>query len=144
MSTSALLRPQDLMQIASDAEMKKMDETVEFEKKKKQKQDELRKAFMDREVHPEAIDRINAAVRIAAEQGHHQLQVITFPSTYCTDRGRSINNADPQWPATLTGFAKKAHEYFEKELRPLGFKVTAEIVTWPDGLPGDVALNLKW
>jgi Protein of unknown function (DUF3141) len=42
MSKSALLRPQDLMQISSDAEMKKMDETLEFEKKKKQKRDELR------------------------------------------------------------------------------------------------------
>jgi len=144
MSNSALLRPQDLMQISSDAEMKKMDESLEFEKKKKQKRDELLKAFMAREVHPEAIDRINAAVRIAAEQGHHQLQVVTFPSTYCTDRGRSINNADPEWPSTLTGFAKKAYDYFEKELRPLGYRVTAEIITWPDGLPGDVALNLKW
>jgi len=144
MSNSALLRPQDLMQISSDAEMKKMDESLEFEKKKKQKRDELLKAFMAREVHPEAIDRINAAVRIAAEQGHHQLQVVTFPSTYCTDRGRSINNADPEWPSTLTGFAKKAYDYFDKELRPLGYKVTAEIVTWPDGLPGEVALNLKW
>jgi len=144
MSKSALLRPQDLMQISSDAEMKKMDETLEFEKKKKQKRDELRKAFMDREVHPEAIDRINAAVRIAAEQGHHQLQVVTFPSTFCTDRGRSINNADAEWPSTLTGFARKAYDYFEKELRPLGYKVTAEIITWPDGLPGEVALNLQW
>ena len=47
MSTSTLLRPQDLRQIASDAEMKKMDEEDEFAKKKRQQQDELRKAFMD-------------------------------------------------------------------------------------------------
>jgi hypothetical protein len=62
----------------------------------------------------------------------------------CTDRGRSINNADPDWPTTLTGFAKKAYDYYEDELRPLGYKLTAEIVTWPDGLPGDVAMSLKW
>ena len=144
MSTSTLLRPQDLRQIASDAEMKKMDEEDEFAKKKRQQQDELRKAFMDRVVQPDAIDRVNNAVRIAAEQGHQQLEVVTFPSTFCTDRGRSINNADPDWPKTLTGYAKNAHDYFEKELRPLGFKVSAAIVTWPDGLPGDVALYLKW
>jgi hypothetical protein len=29
-------------------------------------------------------------------------------------------------------------------LRPLGYKLSAEIVSWPDGLPGDVALYLKW
>ena len=57
MSTSTLLRPQDLRQIASDAEMKKMDEEDEFAKKKRQQQDELRKAFMDRVVQPDAIDR---------------------------------------------------------------------------------------
>ena len=144
MSTSTLLRPQDLRQIASDAELKKMDEDLEFAKKKREQQDELRKAFMDRVVQPDAIDRVNNAVRIAAEQGHQQLEVVTFPSTFCTDRGRSINNGDPDWPKTLTGYAKNAHDYFEKELRPLGFKVSAAIVTWPDGLPGDVALYLKW
>jgi len=144
MSTSTLLRPQDLRQIASDAEMKKMDEEDEFAKKKRQQQDELRKAFTDREVQPDAIDRVNNAVRIAAERGLQQLEVVAFPSTFCTDRGRSINNGDPDWPKTLTGYAKKAHDYFEKELRPLGFKVSAAIVTWPDGLPGDVALYLKW
>src|SRR5262245_3935957 len=144
MSNSTLLRPHDLNQIASDAEMKKMDEEQQFAKKKRDQLEELRKAFMAREVQPDAIDRLNAAVRIAAERGQHQLQVVTFPSTLCTDRGRSINNADPAWPSTLTGFAEKAYDYFEKELRPLGYKMTAEIVTWPDGLPGDVALSLKW
>ena len=144
MSKSTLLRPQDLKQIASDAEMKKMDEELQYTRKRQQQQEELRKAFVAREIHPEAIDRINAAVRIAAERGLHQLQVVTFPSSLCTDRGRSINNADPDWPTTLTGFAKKAYDYYEKELRPLGYKLTAEIVTWPDGLPGDVAMSLKW
>jgi hypothetical protein len=127
MSKSTLLRPQDLKQIASDAEMKKMDEELQYARKKQQQQDELRKAFVAREIQPD-----------------HQLQVVTFPSSLCTDRGRSINNADPDWPTTLTGFAKKAYDYYEEELRPLGYKLTAEIVTWPDGLPGDVAMSLKW
>jgi hypothetical protein len=144
MSNSTLLRPQDLKQITSDAEMNKMDEEAQYAKKKRDKEEELREAFMAREIQPDAIDRINAAVRIAAERGLQQLQIVTFPSTLCTDRGRSINNADPDWPSTLTGFAEKAYDYFEKELRPLGYKMTAEIVTWPDGLPGDVALCLKW
>jgi hypothetical protein len=144
MSKSTLLRPQDLQQIATDAEMKKMDDELQYAKKKLQQQEELRKAFLAREVQPDAIDRINAAVRIAAERGQHQLQVVTFPSSLCTDRGRSINNADRDWPSTLTGFAKKAYDYYEEQLRPLGYKLTAEIVTWPDGLPGDVALSLKW
>jgi hypothetical protein len=124
--------------------MKKMDEGLQFQRGKQEEEDELRKAFLDRVIQPDAIDRINAAVRIAAEQGRHQLEVVTFPSTFCTDRGRRINIGDPDWPTTLTGFANKAYDYFDKELRPLGYKVTAAIVTWPDGLPGDVALYLKW
>src|SRR5262249_36279967 len=95
MSKSTLLRPKDLKQIASEAEMKKMDEEFQYTRKKQEQQEELRKAFLAREVQPDAIDRLNTAIRIAAERGLHQLQVVTFPSSLCTDRGRSINNADP-------------------------------------------------
>ena len=77
----------------------------------------------------------------AAEQGNHKLQVLTFPSTFCTDRRQKHQQSPiPSGPARSTGFAKKAHDFFKKELQPLGYKLSAEIVTWPDGLPGDVAL----
>ena len=141
---SGLLRPQDLMQIASEAEVAKMDEERRLKKKEEQQKEELRAAFMAREVLPEAIERINKAIRIAAEQGHHQLQVLTFPSSYCSDGGRRINVGDPEWPETLDGFAKRAYDFYLKELRPLGYKVSMEIVTWPKGMPGDVAMYLKW
>ena len=141
---SGLLRPQDLKQIASEAETTKMDEERRLKKKDEQQKEELLAAFMAREVHPEAIERINKAIRIAAENGHHQLQVLTFPSSYCSDGGRRINIGDPEWPETLDGFAKKAYEFYVKELRPLGYKISMDIVTWPKGMPGDVAMYLKW
>jgi hypothetical protein len=139
-----LLRPQDLKRIASDAEMAKVDEDRRLNAHRDEQRDRLREAFMAREVHPEAIERINRAVRIAAEQGHHQIQVLTFPSTYCSDRGRRINIGDPEWPGTLTGFAKKAFDFYVKELRPLGYKMSTEIITWPQGMPGEIAMYLKW
>ena len=141
---SGLILPNQLKQISSDAEMAKMDEELLAKKRKEEQQAELREAFMSRELHPEAIDRINNVVRIAAERGQHQVEVITFPCTFCSDGGRRINIADPEWPSTLEGFAKKAYEFFNKELRPLGYKMHAEIVTFPGGMPGDVALFLKW
>ena len=49
-----------------------------------------------------------------------------------------------EMPTTLEGFAKKAYDFFEKELRPLEFKLHAEIVSFPGGMPGDVGLFLKW
>ena len=99
---------------------------------------------MEREVHPEVIERINHAVSVAAQRGLHQIQVMSFPSSYCTDGGRRINIADPEWPSTLQGFAKDAYDFFEKELRPHGYKLYAEIISFPGGMPGDVGLFLKW
>jgi hypothetical protein len=144
MAMVGLLRPQDLKEIASDAELAKMEDERQTKRKKEQQQIELREVFMSREIQPEAIERINKAVRIAAEQGRHQLQVVTFPCTFCNDGGRRINIADPEWPSTLEGFAKKAYDFFVKELRPLGYKLHAEIVSFPGGMPGDAALVLMW
>jgi len=139
-----LLHPKDLNQITIDIEMEKMDEERKLKQKKEQDQSELREAFMSREIHPEVIDRINRAVRIAAQDGKHQIQVLTFPNTFCSDGGRRINIGDPEWPSTLEGFAKRAYDFYQKELRPHGYKLHAEIISFPGGMPGDVGLFLKW
>jgi hypothetical protein len=141
---TGLLRPNDLKEISADAEIAKMEEERQARQAKGKFQQELREAFEAREIHPEVINRINNAVRIAAQQGRHQLEVVTFPCSFCSDGGRRINIADPEWPNTLEGFAKKAYDFFQKELRPLGFKLTAEIISFPGGMPGDVGLFLKW
>jgi hypothetical protein len=139
-----LLHPTDLKQIASDAEMAKLDEERQLKKLVEKRKNDLREAFLSRDIHPLAIERINEAVRIAAEQGHHQIMVVAFPCAYCSDGGRRINIGDPEWPSSLEGFAKRAYGFFERELRPLGYKMHAEIISWPEGLPGDVGLFLRW
>jgi hypothetical protein len=93
--------------IASDAEIEKADEEKRLEQKKAIQQRELREAFMSREVAPETFERINNAVRIAAQNGHHQLQVITFPSSYCSDGGRRIKIADPEWTEHASGLRQR-------------------------------------
>ena len=139
-----LLRPKELNQITIDIEMEKMEEERKLKQKKEQDQSELREAFMSREIHPEVTDRINRAVRIAAQDGKHQIQVLTFPNTFCSDGGRRINIGDSEWPSTLEGFAKRAYDFFQKELRPHGYKLSAEIISFPGGMPSDVGLFLKW
>lgn len=139
-----LLRPADLYTIAADAETAKMDEERRAKKLAEERKRGLQEAFLSREIHPLAIERINNAVRIAAEQGHHQLMVVSFPSSYCNDGGRRINIGDPDWPSSLEGFAKKAHDFYQKELKPLKYKLQAEIISYPGGMPGDVGLFLKW
>lgn len=139
-----ILRPKDLMQMTSDAELAEMDKERGLKKKQQQQELDLREAFMKRKVAPEAIERINQAVSVAAKRGEHQIQVVTFPCTFCTDGGRRINVADPEWPNTLQGFAKNAYDFFDKELRPLGYKLHADITSFPGGMPGEAALFLKW
>ena len=139
-----LLRPTDLLQMASEAELAEMEKERQLQQKKKQQVLDLREAFMKRKVAPEAIDRINNAVSVAAKRGEHQIQAVTFPCSFCSDGGRRINIADPEWPSTLQGFAKNAFDFFDKELRPLGYKLHAEIISFPGGMPGEAALYLKW
>lgn len=139
-----LLRPQDLKSISTEAEMAKAREYLNREKKREAEQQEIREAFMHRDIHPEVKERVNTAVRRAAEQGRHELQLFTFPASYCNDRGRRINNNEPDWPDSLEGFAKKAYEYYQTELRPLGYKLSAQVLDYPGGMIGEIGMFLKW
>jgi hypothetical protein len=141
---TTLLRPQDLNEIISDAETKKMEEERKRKERQKREQREVHDAFMDREIHPQVMDRLNKAVRIAAEQGFKEVQVITFPASWCNDGGRRINNMLPDWPDSLEGFARRAYDYYVEELRPLGYKLHAQVIDFPGGMPGEIALFLKW
>jgi hypothetical protein len=141
---TTLLRPQDLNEIIGDAEMKKMEEERKRKERRKQEQRDLHEAFMARDIHPEVMDRLNKAVRIAAEQGFKEVQVITFPASFCNDGGRRINNMLPDWPDSLEGFARRAYDFYMKELRPLGYKLHAQVIDFPGGMPGEIALFLKW
>jgi hypothetical protein len=139
-----LMRPDDLKKISNDAEMAKAQEYLKKAKRQEEEQKGLREAFLERDLHPEVRDRVNAAIRRAAEQGNHELQVITFPASYCNDGGRRINNAEPDWPDSLEGFAKRAHAFYVKELQPLGYKLRVEILDYPGGMPGNVGMFLRW
>jgi hypothetical protein len=139
-----LLKPEDLRKISDDQDMAKAKKALERMKVEEDERASLREIFMSREIHPEAKTRINAAIQRAAQQGERQLLALKFPASYCNDQGRRINNMEPDWPASLEGFAKKAYEYYMAELKPLGFKLTAQILDYPGGMPGDIGLYLRW
>jgi hypothetical protein len=124
--------------------MKQVHEALAIAHKAEDEEKQLRNAFMSREVRPDALDRVMAVVRRAAEQGKREILLFQFSSDYCSDRGRAINNAEPDWPSTLEGFAKRAYDAYEQMLRPHGYKLRAEIVDYPKGVPGDVGLFLSW
>ena len=142
--TSTVLRPEDLRKIAEDKEMAKVRETLERKKKEEEEDQHLRQSFMQEDIRPNVMELLNAAVRRAAEQNQNEIMVMSFPSAWCSDHGRAINNAAPDWPGSLQGRARKGIEFYEQHLKPLGYKVRAQILNYPDGMPGDVGLFLSW
>jgi len=141
---SDLLKPDDLRKIADDLDTAKAKKMLEHMKAEEAERDKLKEAFNSREIHPQVKERVNAAIRRAAEQGNRQLLALTFPASYYNDQGRRINNMEPDWPQSLEGFAKKACEYYMAELKPLGYKLHAQILDYPGGMPGTVGLYLSW
>ena len=139
-----LLTPDELKGITDKVHMAKVQEQFDRARKEQEEKRALHEAFVSRDLHPEVRARVNAAVKRAAEQGLHEVQVLTFPASFCNDLGRRINNAEHDWPDSLEGFAKKAPDFFEAELKPLGFKSRAQILNYPDGRPGDVGIFLAW
>ncbi len=100
------------------------------------------------DVTPERVREITTNLRTklkaAAERGQTELMVMRFPVDLCVDRGRAINNGEKDWPETLTGRPRQAYELWRDNLKAGGFRLSALIVEWPGGLPGDVGLFLKW
>ena len=99
-------------------------------------------------VPPEKVAEIKHSLatttRAAAERGEKEVLVMRFPSALCSDRGRAINNAEADWPTTLTGRPRQAYEFWQEHLRPAKYKLRAMIIDWPGGMPGDVAFFLSW
>lgn len=139
-----LITPDQLRTIAEEREMAMLREALEADKKRQKDQDSVREAFMNQHVRPDAKERFTRAVREAAERGVKEIQVARFPSTWCTDGGRAINNFEPDWPNSLTGYAREAYEVYERVLRQKGYKLRAQILDYPGGMPGDVGLFLRW
>lgn len=141
---SELVTPNELKKLQEDLEAKKAAEAIARLRKAEDEQKHLHDAFMAQEIRPDAKERINTVVRRAVENGLSEVQVLTFPSAWTTDHGRRINSNEPDWPDSLDGFAKRAYQFYLKEMQPLGFKVRARILNYPNGMPGDVGLFLSW
>ncbi len=140
----SFLTPDDLKRIESEKDMEAAKKAFEKMRRDEDEKKSLREAFQERDLHPDVKKRVNAAIRRAAEQGKNELQVLQFPAIWLEDGGRAINNEDPDWPKSLTGFSKRAYDYYMENLRPLGYKLSAKIISFPEGMLGDVGIYLHW
>jgi hypothetical protein len=109
-----------------------------------------KKALMDQLSKPsgvsdeERLKRAAAIIKRAVDRGLTEILVGTFPNALCTDGGRAINQQEPGWETTLTGLPKELFEFWQKYLKPRGYKVRFQIVDWPGGKPGDIGVTLAW
>ncbi|HEX2447287.1 MAG TPA: hypothetical protein VHK26_03765 [Methyloceanibacter sp.] len=137
---------QQMMEKLALAEAAKADEAA----RKHAAAEAEKKALLDKLTKPsgvsdeEALRRVGVIVERAVSNGLTEVQVYRFPNALCTDRGRAINQQEPGWETTLTGLPKEMYEFWDRRLRPLGYKLKVQIVDFPDGMPGDVGITLKW
>ncbi len=159
---TALLSVKDLF---SEREARRKRDREAQERLDRQKEDELSAwkerldAFDVTDQHKQVIvERIKAAF----DRGETQIMFASFPSAFCSDGGRAVANADvpplnppteeeqakgliePAWLATLPKGARPVYEFWERELKPGGFKFTARIINFPGGKVGDVGLFFSW
>ncbi len=92
----------------------------------------------------ERMKRAAAIINRAVTNGLTEVLVGTFPNQVCTDRGRAINQQEKGWEMTLTGLPKELFEFWQKHLQPRGYKIKYQIVSFPNGMPGDIGITLSW
>ncbi len=113
-------------------------------------EDAEKKALLDQLSKPSGVSdelrmqRVAAIIQRAVSNGQTEVFVGKFPNSLCTDHGRAINQGEPGWEKTLTGLPKELYAFWEKFLRPRGYKLRFQIVEFPGGMPGDVGVTLSW
>jgi len=136
----------DIRRRMAEREQEKLAEAA----RKQREEDEHQKSVMESLHRPlsvspeEVVRRVAPLVRAAAERGATEVVVYQFPNELCTDRGRAINSGEVGWEETLTGQPRSAYEFWRDHLRDKGYKLKAEILEFPGGMPGDVGFILSW
>jgi hypothetical protein len=125
-------------------------EKASEEMRRHEKEEREKKALIDRLTKPSGLSdeqvmkKAAAIIERAAKNGLTEVQVYRFPNSLCTDRGRAINQQEPGWETTLTGIPKEIYEFWDRRLRPLGYRLRVQVVDFSGGVPGDIGVSLKW
>jgi hypothetical protein len=144
--SSAVPSAKAVMQMIASAEAEKATEAMRAHAR----QEAEKKALIDRLSKPsglsddEVMKKAATIIERAAKNGLTEVEVYRFPNSLCTDRGRAINQQEPGWQETLTGIPKEIYEFWDRCLRPLDYRLRAQIVDFSGGVPGDVGIVLKW
>ena len=142
--SNAPMNAEQLRMRMLEAQMKEMEEQDKFWDAERKKLAAFTDDFLHDHIGEEERTMIRRLVKNAVEKGQMEALVYSFPSDLCTDGGRAINNADPDWPETLQGKAKEMYDAFKARVQPQGYRLKAMIINFPGGIPGDVGFFLNW
>lgn len=149
---------------AEREERRRRDRDTEQALKRKESEElaEFKKRLDTFQLTDDRVQAVLVRIKVAFERGESELMLTSFPSSFCTDRGRAVNNVDaapinkpksgaapdgdgePEWLATLPKGARPVYEYWKANLKPGGFAFSARIINFPGGMPGDVGLFFSW
>jgi CBS domain-containing protein len=135
---------QQFRDLAARAEAQELALRVEALRRVEEARNRLIEELAGRRLSDRAWADMLAGARRAASAGLTECALMQFPARLCADGGRAINAPDPRWPQSLRGEPRDIFERWRHDLEPAGFGLAAQIVTFPDGVPGDAALILIW
>ncbi|XKM42454.1 hypothetical protein A4U53_019235 [Rhizobium ruizarguesonis] len=143
-SNPQMLSAEELRQKALELQLVEMQRDDKVKVREAKKHAEFVDDFFRKHVGDKERDIIRRVVMKAAADGKSEAMVYSFPSSFCTDSGRAINSARPEWPTTLQGKAKEIYDLFVEVARPHGYKLKAMVISFPGGMPGDIGFFLNW
>src|ERR1044072_8824505 len=92
----------------------------------------------------EKIQLASTIIQRAVRNGLTEVQVYRFPNSLCTDKGRAIIQQEPGWENTLTGIPKEIFQLWADYLKPREYRISYQVIDYPGGVPGDIAMPISW
>ncbi|NVP57042.1 hypothetical protein [Mycoplana rhizolycopersici] len=142
--SSAVVSAEDLRRQMLETQLADMEKEDKLRERKREELAKFTDDFFNKHVGPQEQSLIRNVVARAVKDGKMEALVYTFPSDFCSDSGRAINSADPDWPQTLQGKAKELYDRFKEVAQPQGYRLKAMVINFPGGVPGDIGFYLNW
>jgi CBS-domain-containing membrane protein len=134
----------DFRRLVTDHEERERKDGEELRKSVVEKRRRVASEFAARHISDEVWHDLIHKSQLAAQTGQKEFMLLRFPSELCSDGGRAVNAPAPDWPATLRGEAAEIYQRWEQDLAPRGFHISARVVDFPGGMPGDIGIFLVW
>ena len=142
---SGIVSASALRRMMAEREAEKAAEALARQRHLQEEEQHKREMFLHDHLDvQDRMPKLMARIEKAAANGQSELLLGTFPSAWLADKGRAVNSGDPAWPSTLTGIARQFYDVFKRELEPQGYKLRCQIISFPDGMLGDVGVYLDW